>query len=118
MGILAACCAILALGRTALASDVQLGDHVMAISDGIGCSDWTSFEAILSLDNSDLRALKGKLPSGCLVIHGAPPTLWIVDAMNDSTEAVCIRHDNFAPPCFWFSLRKVRAMLSAGQRRV
>ncbi|WP_454627467.1 hypothetical protein [Bradyrhizobium cenepequi] len=41
MRILAACC--LALGPTALASDVQLGDHVMTISDGIGCSDLDVF---------------------------------------------------------------------------
>jgi hypothetical protein len=114
MRILASCFAILALGGRAVASDVQPNDHVMAIYDGIACSDWTSFEAF---QNSDLKTLN-KLPGGCLVVHGAPPTLFIADAVKESAAAVCIRREYSPPPCFWFSLGKVIARLRAGQRRI
>lgn len=109
--------AILALGGPAFASDVQPGDHVAAISDGIACFDWKSFEV---LRDGDLKALN-KLSEGCLVVHGAPPTLWIADTVKESEAAVCIRLDVSPPPpppCLWFSLGKVRARLSTGQRRI
>jgi len=102
MRILAACFVILALSRTALASDVQVGDHVLAIYDGIGCSDWTSFESFVAPDKGDPRRLKGELPAGCQIIHGAPPTPLAVDAVDHSAEAVCIRLDKDPPPASGF----------------
>jgi hypothetical protein len=105
--------AILALGGPAVASDVQLGDHIAAIHDGIACSDWTSFEAF---QNSDPKTLN-KLPDGCLVVHG-DPTFFVVDAMKESAAAVCIRLEHSPPPCLWFSLGKVIARLPAGQQRI
>jgi hypothetical protein len=113
MRILASCFVILALGGPAVASDVQPGDHIAVIHDGIACSDWTSFEAF---QDSDPKTLN-KLPGGCLVVHGAPPTLFVADAVKESDAAVCIRLEHSPPPCFWFSLGKVIARLSAGQRR-
>jgi hypothetical protein len=115
MRILVACLAILALGRAAVAADVQLGDHVIAVYDGIGCSDWTSFEA---LHNTDPRTLKDKLPRGCLIVHGSPPALLVVDAVKEGAAAICVRGDASSAPCVWFSLDKVRTLLSAGQRRL
>lgn len=118
MRILASCFAILAVGGPAVASDVQPGDHVAAIYDGIACSDWASFEALRVVD-SDLKTLKEKLPNGCLIVHGAPPTRWVVDAVADNSEAICIRREKSSPPpCLWFSLRKVTTILSNGQRKV
>ncbi len=113
MRILASCFAILALGGPAVASDVQPGDHVWAIYDGIACSDWTSFEAFRDSDPKT----QNKLPGACLVVHG-DPTQFIADAVKESAAAVCIRGDKSPPPCFWFSLGKVIARLSAGQQRV
>ena len=76
--------AILALGGHAVASDVQPGDHVAAISDGIARSDWPSFEAF---QDGDARKLD-KLADGCLIFHGAPPTLWIADVVKETAAAV------------------------------
>jgi hypothetical protein len=70
-----------------------------------------------SFRDGDLKTLN-KLSEGCLVVHGAPPTLWIADAVKESEAAVCIRLDVSPPPCLWFSLGKVRARLSTGQRRI
>jgi hypothetical protein len=115
MRILAVCFAILTFGRTAVASDVQVGDHVLTISGGIACSEWTSFEA---LRNSDPQMQKGKLPAGCRMVVTPPPPLFIVDAVKESADAVCVRPDNWPPPCFWFSLGKVRTLLAAGQIKI
>ena len=78
MRIPASCFAILALGCPAVASDVRPSDHLAAIYDGIACSDWTSFEASQDIDPK----VPNKLPGGCLVVHGAPPALFIVDAVK------------------------------------
>jgi hypothetical protein len=115
MRFLTTCFALLALGDAALASDVEQGDHVMAISDGIGCYDWNSYET-LALDTSDARALKSQLPKGCLRVNAPVPS--VVDSVNQSSDNVCIRLGTSSPPCFWLSLRNVRTMLSAGQRRI
>jgi hypothetical protein len=93
----------------------QLGDHVLTISGGIACSEWTSFEA---LRNSDPQTLNGKLPAGCLIVVTPPPPLFIVDAVKESADAVCIRPEHSSPPCFWFSLGKVRTPLPVGQSKV
>ena len=115
MRILIASFLILALSRAAFALDIQVGDRVIAVYDGIGCSDETSFEA---LRGTDPRTLKTKLPAGCLIVAGAPPTMLIVDAVKEGAAATCVRVVTVSStPCFWFSLEKVRTLLSAGQRR-
>ncbi|WP_166297799.1 hypothetical protein [Bradyrhizobium sp. 2S1] len=114
MRILVASFAILALSRVAFALDVQVGDQVIAVNDGIGCSGWASFEA---LHDTDPRTLKNKLPAGCLIVHGAPPALLVVDAVKEGAAAICVRVNASSAPCFWFSLDKIRTLLSAGQSR-
>jgi len=105
---------VLALFCPANASDVQQGDSVVGMRDGIACSDLTSFEAFR---DTDPKSLKSKLPGKCLVIHA--PTLFIADGVKQSAGAVCIRLDDKASRfCFWFSLDKVIARLPAGQRRL
>ena len=67
------------------------------------------------------RGVSPRLDLYNVVVHGAPPTLWIADAVKESEAAVCIRLDVSPPPpppCLWFSLGKVRARLSTGQRRI
>jgi hypothetical protein len=117
MRFLATCLALLTLGDAALASDVKPGDTVMAISDGIGCYNWDSYKGVLAIDNNDIPTLKGDLPEECLRVNAPMP--FLVDSVNESSDAVCVRLGSWSPPpCFWFSLRKVRTMLSAGQSRV
>ena len=114
MRISAYCLLALALCCPASASDVQRGDSVVAMHDGIACSDLTSFE---SFRDTDPKSLKSKLPGKCLVIHA--PTLFIADDVKQSNGAVCIRlDDRVSQTCFWFSLDKVIARLPAGQRRL
>lgn len=115
MRILAGCLAILALSRTAVALDVQPGDHVLTISEGIACVDWSSFELFR---DADPKELKGKFPAGCLHVLTPPPPIFIVDAVRDDAAAICIRGDHRPPPCYWFSVNKVSPMLSLGQSRV
>jgi len=110
---LAAIFAIL-VGRAVFASDVQPNDFVFAMEDGVACSDWTSFQAFRE---TNPRALKVKLPADCLIIYGDPVRLF-VDSVENNAAAVCVRPYAYSGPCLWFSLGKVKAQLSPGQRRV
>ena len=114
-----ACCAILAsfvFAGPALATDVQLGDSVMALRDGIGCDDWGAYEKTRDFEDRDPRTLqRGDLPEGCRFVHAPLPLT--VQSIKLESNAVCVRL-SWSPNCFWFSIQKVRAMLRADQRRV
>jgi hypothetical protein len=115
MRILAVCLAILAFSRTAVAMDVQPGDHVITVSEGIACVDWSTFERFR---DADPRTPKAKFPAGCVHVITPPPPIFIVDAVKEDAAAICVRGSISPPPCYWFSFDKVRTMLSVGQSKV
>jgi len=62
-----ACLAILAFSHPAAAIDVQPGDRAAAVHDGIGCSQWRSFQAFR---DTDPRTAKSGLPLDCRIRDG------------------------------------------------
>jgi hypothetical protein len=115
MRISVACLAILAFSHPAVAIDVQPGDRAVAVHDAIGCSEWRSFEAFR---DTDPRTVKSGLPLGCLIVHGAPPTSLVIDAVRQDSGAICVHVNGLSERCFWFPLDKVVVGLSAGQQRI
>jgi hypothetical protein len=115
MRILVACLAILAFSHPAVAIDVRPGDRAAAVHDGIGCSEWSSFEAFR---DTDPRNLKSRLPLECRIVHGAPSTLLVVDAVKKDAGAICAHVNGLSERCSWFPLDKVVTGLSPGQQRI
>ena len=113
MRILVACLAILAFSHPAVAIDVQPGDRAAVVHDGIGCSEWSAFEAFR---DTDPRNLKSRLPLECLIVHGA--TLLVVDVVKQDAGAICAHVNGLSERCFWFPLDKVVMGLSPGQQRI
>jgi hypothetical protein len=114
MRLSAACLVIFGLTGSAIASDVQRGDAVVTLADGIGCYDRGAYENVRGHDVRSFQ--KGEFPKGCLVVHA--PAILIVETVNSESNALCARVPDLSfPKCFWFSIENVRAMLRVDQRR-
>lgn len=88
---------------------------MITLTDGIGCYDWQIFENAMATGNLDLRALKGAFPAGCLKVNA--PFMAVVESIDATSTAVCIRGGSFNPACFWFPIDNVRTLRTVDQRR-